>query len=44
MKIFSNILLGKNSMKHANYDYLPVKLSAQVFKLLSKLRLKTFQY
>lgn len=20
MKIFSNILLGKNSMKHANYD------------------------
>ena len=23
-------------MKHANYDYLRVKLSAQVFKLLSK--------
>lgn len=26
-------------MKHANYNYLRVKLSAQIFKLLSKLRL-----
>ena len=44
MKMFSNILLGKNTMKHANYDYLRGKLSAQVFKLLFKQRLKTFQY
>ena len=44
MNILSNILLGKNTMKHANYNYLGVKLSAHIFKLLSKLRLKTFQY
>lgn len=36
MKILSNILLGKNTTKHANYNYLRVKLTAQIFKLLSK--------
>lgn len=33
-----NILLGKNTMKHANYNYLSVKLSARssFFNLLSE--------